>query len=130
MLNSLDFVTILWHNVKKTPLAKLVKGAVYKLQYPEDDRNEKIVINAITADNELVQNGVCNVNIHVPELLNGLPDTARMQVLAALGCKYLQSSYNPHYTFFMRDQQVIPFPETKEWVINFKIHIKSHYQIT
>lgn len=119
-------ITLLWHLINQSALSGIITGGVYKYQRPADSKVEDIVVNAIAIDNELVQTGTGNVNIHVPALTNGMPNTSRIEQLATIAETQIKEGFGSKYTFFVENQTVIYDPETQDWFINFRIKFKFH----
>jgi len=127
MTTTTEQTTLLWHIVKASPLAGIISGSVYKLQRPTDSKLEDIVVNAITIDSELVQTGVANLNIHVPDLVNGMPNTARIEQLESIAKGIILKGWGSNYTFFIENQQTIQDQDAADnWFINFRIRFKFH----
>lgn len=90
MITTFEQSTELYKIINGSQLKTEINGGIYKEVRPTDSNLEDIVINAILIDNELVQTGVGNVNIHVPTLSSGMPNMARMGVLAAMAFELLK----------------------------------------
>lgn len=126
MKTTSEQTTLLWHIVKASALAGIITGGVYKMQRPVDSMFEDIVVNAINVDNELVQTGVGNINIHLPSLPNRMPNTARIEELATIAETQIKEGFGSDYTFFVENQSVIYDPDAKGWFINFRVRFKFH----
>ena len=130
MLHSLDYIDILWKELTDSiALTSGLSGGIYKLHRPINSNKEDIVINLITADNEFVQVGVCNVNLHIPMLPTQQPNIARMREVAKLVAAVINDGFNKKYTFHTYGQQILYFRDTDEWMMNFKIRINAHHKI-
>jgi len=59
------------------------EGRAYKYEKPKGVTGEYIAVNALPfLNNDVVGEGTININIHVPKLPNGLPDTLRLETLS------------------------------------------------
>lgn len=96
MTTPYDAIDILWARMN-SDLKGSISGGVYKLSRPLNSDKEDIVINSITLNAAQLQEGVLNVNIHVPNLsinVNGVqdntqPNFSRLKALTALAVSSL-----------------------------------------
>lgn len=126
MITTLDQSTVLYKVLKNSNLKNEITGGIYKEVRPDDSTLEDIVINTIIIDNELIQTGVGNINIHIPPLLKGEPNTARMAELATLACNYLKYQVGDKLTFFIENQTIQREENINDWFINIRIKFKFH----
>lgn len=72
MITTLDELTIIWQKLKGyAPLATdstKITGGFYKQKRPAGSTKEDIVVNGLGINNEQLQAGIINVNIHVPNV--------------------------------------------------------------
>lgn len=102
LITSYSAVEEVFDRVVSTPIS--ISGHVYKLSRPVNSKKEDIVIIPLAMNAEQMQEGVINVNVHVPNLRlgkdNTQPNNPRMaaisqEVMAALD-DYWGYSYNFH----------------------------------
>lgn len=93
-----DAIDIIWKRLSVSALESAISGGIYKLQRPVNSIKEDVVINSITLNANQLQEGVLNVNIHVPNLsvsVNGVqdnsqPDFSKLKALTALAVSSLE----------------------------------------
>lgn len=97
-----EIVNDLYQFIKESSLEQALKsgGGVYKLKRPTASTKEDVVINCLPVPNTQLQTTLANVNLHVPDLSipqNGtvtlMPDTKRLDELAAIAWELLQENY-------------------------------------
>jgi hypothetical protein len=114
---TLAIADILWTYLNNSSLKTAINGVVCKKR-PIDSKKEDVVINVLFADNEQLQNSVCNVNIYAPNKVQGFtneqenkvqdntqPDFARLKTLTDLAVQLLEEQWFDGYWF--RVQQVV-----------------------
>lgn len=129
MRTTLEQVTELYAIINNSPLKTAIDGDIYKLWRPVDSSLEDVVINSIVIDNELIQTSVANINIYVPGLINGMPNSARMETLAILACNFLKEGTDKRFTFFVESQEIFKEMGLNLWFVNIRIKFKFHNTI-
>lgn len=138
---TLDAVDVIYDMLDSINLRSIISGDLYKYDSrPADSEKEDIVVNAITVAEGLIQNGVCNVNIHVPDLkktngnaLYDVPDEDRLKtilnkVVECLGKNHGRSFKNGN-SYISNISNPIKEPELHEHFINVRINIEFHNQL-
>lgn len=131
---SFDVVNILYSHVKNSILfadMKKASGGLYKFQRPANSIKEDVVINSLSVNREEVQQGIVNVNIHVPNLIisgdSSQPNTKRLDELSDLFQQAFEGEIweaNGQYEFNI--QQDILFQDSNnQHYINFRIEFNS-----
>jgi hypothetical protein len=121
--------TLLYQLTAGSILKQAISGDVYKFQRPVNSDKEDVVVNPITIDNEMVQSGVANVNIHVPSITTAdgvMPNTARLEELEAIGVNLFEYGTGDIYTFYFLSSNTIKEPAKDEWFVNIKVQFKFH----
>lgn len=125
-------INILFDFITASPLNDLISGVVYKDgQRPNDSPDEDIVINSLGLTGDWMQRGVCNVNIHVADLLitkggkkQYVKNVNRLDTLATLAVTTLKEFYSQEYFFRLANQSVIPQPDIHQHYINIRIDFR------
>ncbi len=131
MANSLEALDILYKAVK--PIMNDIQkpsGGVYKHQRPLNSEREDIVVNSLAMGREKgIQQGVLNVNVHIPNLLfsnngdNTQPNHARILYLTKAIETLIEEVYGDDYNFHI-DQDNI-FQEDKSSYNNIRVTFYS-----
>lgn len=128
MRTVIDLTTALWQAVKNSPLPSMINGSVYKNIRPANSQKEDIVVNSITLEGSesLIQRGVGNINIHLPNLPNGLTDDLKFQQLSEVAKPILESFNAQSYNFWLDASGLVRDTSDGTWYLNFRIRIKFH----
>lgn len=129
MKTTLNLVDILWQRINASPLKTAVTGGVYKHRRPTASQKEDVVINCLPINNEQLQQGIANVNIHVPNkaiAVNGIqdntqPDHERLSELTELAITSLTDVWQDDYQFDIEQQQFFADEEAGDHYINLRI---------
>ena len=128
LMTSFDAIDVLYQRLKNTPFTTALQGGLYKLQRPVDSIAEDAVINSLGMPNNQVQQGIINLNIHVPNLSlrqdNTQPDFARAQQLTALAIVQVKEFYSDDYWFLFQQQNMVQGDDT-ESIVNIRIEFYS-----
>ena len=132
LLTSLDAVDKVYLQVRDTPFTAALRGGLYKMKRPVNSIAEDAVINSLGMPNKDVQQGVVNLNIHLPNLSleingkqdNSQPDFIRAQQLAALAIQQVKEFYTEDYWFVFQQQNIIQSDDT-EIIVNIRIDFYS-----
>lgn len=99
-------------------------GGIYWLRRPKSSIKEDIVISAVAMNAEQVQEGVFNINIHVPNLPLATDDTqpnfARLDAIAAVLVPLLREVRINDWFFYI-DEPATPVPDGNGWFCNIRI---------
>lgn len=91
---------------------------------PKDSLREDIVVGVLTMSAEQVQEGVFNVNIHVPNLKlkndSTQPDIERFKVITAAVVAALGNFYGFDYNFDVSTTG-IPYRDGTDWFVNVRV---------
>ncbi|MEZ2446124.1 hypothetical protein AB6805_30625 [Chitinophaga sp. RCC_12] len=108
MTTTLEAVDSVYHKLAVGILPGTITGGLYKENRPTNSKSEDVVINSLSINSEQLQEGILNVNIHVPNLIisvnsiqdNSQPDFVRLKTLTALAISDLIDVWtgNIHYT--------------------------------
>lgn len=101
-----------------------ITGGVYWLNRPKSSTKEDIVVNAVALNGEQVQEGVFNVNVHVPNLVLATDDTqpnfSRMDAIANVLVPLLNDVRQADWFFYI-DEPATPVPDGNNWFVNIRI---------
>lgn len=135
MRTTFDLEQILYDRLKNGDLVAEITGGLYKRQRVPASELEDVVIISLPINADQIQEGIVNINIHVPNIevtANGVtnpdqPDTARLMELADLAKLELDDVYEPTtgYFFNIQQQQLFSDEEAKDHYINFRIVFNS-----
>lgn len=130
MKTTLDIVDILFTALDSSSLKTAITGTLCKHKRDFNSNKEDVVINSLPVNNEQLQQGIANVNIHVPDidiLINGgsskQPNHLRMQELAAIAVDILENNYQANLFFTVQQQQTFEDPAAGDHYINIRIEI-------
>jgi len=99
-------------------------GAIYELNRPKDSLKEDIVVGTLAMNAEQVQEGVFNVNIHVPNLSltndSTQPNTARFRVILDKCMEVLKEVTGFDHSFDVSTPG-IPYRDGNNWFVNIRV---------
>ena len=99
---------------------------VYKYERPQKQTGEYIAVNHLPfVHRRVVEEGIVNVNVHVPVLKSNLPDIKRLGVLtAAILDLFPEGTYlgDMAYYEFLSDSRPTP-DEDKTYYVNLQISV-------
>lgn len=99
-------------------------GKVYWLVRPKNSNKEDIVVLPLAMNAEVLQEGIVNVNIHVPNLVLADDDTQpnfeRFEMIANHITSTLKDVWGTDYNFKI-DDAATPIPDGKNWFCNIRI---------
>ncbi|RPE05554.1 hypothetical protein EGT74_24535 [Chitinophaga lutea] len=134
MRTTLDVVDIVWQWLNASPLKAAITGGIYKYR-PQNSTSEDVVINSLPITGEQVQEGVVNVNIHVPNPIlnsNGTQDQSqanhpRLKELASIAVESLTDIWveSAEVNFTVQNQMVFPEPDNNEHYVNIRLSFIS-----
>lgn len=115
----------------KAKVNEFVNGRIYKDNRPIDSNKEDIVINSLTMDNELLQNGVFNINCYVPKksiTINGITqyhkDNRRLKEIADKVYQVINDVWEDDYNLDVETHQ--DFEEQNENYYNFRVQLNAY----
>lgn len=128
MTTTLDAVDIVWKRLNESPIKAAITGGIYKKR-PLNSSLEDVVINSLPISALQLQEGLVNVNIHVPNLVitNGTvqdptqPNHARLKALATIAALSLNDVWIDDVHFTIQQQTVFEEPEINEHYVNFRL---------
>jgi hypothetical protein len=104
--------------------ATSITGEVYWLSRPKNSDKEDIVIGALAMNADQAQEGVFNVNIHVPNLQlgqdNTQPNFTRLEAISAILVPMLADVWGYDWNFDL-DEPATPVPDGDSWFCNIRI---------
>lgn len=134
MRTTLDIVDILYHVLSGSGLASAISGGVYKHR-PVNSGKEDVVINSLPVSGSQLQEGVANVNIHVPNLalnIGGIQDRTqpnhdRLKTLTSLAVTTLNDVWRESgdVSFTVLTQSLFEEPEIFEHYVNIRLNYFS-----
>ena len=123
---------IIYGIIQDSPLSKEISGGVY-LDRPENSDKEDIVVGMIDLGSGSVQEGVINVNIHVPYTtlkIDGRtqkqPNKPRLRILSRMAADLLKEIYIEDCSAWIANQAEIKEPNLDSIVANFRIEIRAY----
>lgn len=135
MITTLDILDVIYAKLKASDLVGTtngIDGGIYKLVRPVDTGKEDIVINCLPVTNSLIQLATVNVNIYVPDLhvdigttQQYMPDTTRLDTLAAMAITALQNVNTPGYYYDIASQVVFSEEAINQHFVNIRIEFKN-----
>lgn len=131
MRNTLQIVNIIWKALQISPLKTEISGGIYKHQRPIDSDKEDIIIGCLPITGSQLQEGIVNVNIHVPNLVVNAgstqdatqPNSIRLEELAAYALVFLQNLVLEvgEVNFSIDNQMVFAEPDVNEHYVNIRL---------
>jgi hypothetical protein len=99
-------------------------GGIYELSRPKDSVKEDIVVGVLAMNAEQTQEGVFNVNIHVPNVVlssdSTQPNTARFRVILDKCMEVLNDVRGYDYSFTVSTPG-IPYRDGDKWFVNIRV---------
>lgn len=99
-------------------------GAIYEMNRPKDSLKEDIVVGTLAMNAEQVQEGVFNVNIHVPNIAlqndSTQPNTSRFRVILDKCLEALKDVDGYDYRFDVSSPG-IPYRDGDKWFVNIRV---------
>jgi hypothetical protein len=103
-------------------------GAIYELNRPLNSLKEDIVVGTLAMNADQVQEGVFNVNIHVPNITltndSTQPNTTRFRVITEKCMEVLKDVYGYDYSFDVSTPG-IPYRDGNNWFVNIRVEWTS-----
>lgn len=101
-----------------------ITGKVYWLNQPKNSTKEDIVVRSVAMNAEAMQEGVVNVNIHMPNLVLNNDDTqpnfVRFETIAAVLVETLADVWGTDYNFHIEEPGTI-VPDGDRWFCNIRL---------
>lgn len=131
-MTAAEAVTLIFRYLKAN-LPASVTTNIFKFERPLNFTNECIVINALPLSAEQFQEGIINVNYHVPNLRNATlnpvdesqPNSARLEAGAKIIDALLADYSEQDYHFEVLQSIPISNDDRKEWYMNFRVLFKN-----
>src|SRR5690606_9469894 len=111
-----------------------ISGGIYKYQRPMNSDKEDIVINSLPMNNEVIQEGVLNINIYVPNISieqngvidNSMPDTARLKTLCEIATQNLKEVWSDDGEYhFELQQENLYQDDNNQHYINLRVMFRN-----
>lgn len=140
MKTGLDMVQIGYQLINQPDVHALLSGSIFKLQRPQrtiTSTESDIVINPLALPNKQYQEGVFNVNIHVPNLQNVViggkpdntqPDIAAMNSIAAAVIPKLDNVWGDDYHLDCQTSGLPIQDSDGTWYLNIRVNFYSIQQ--
>jgi len=132
---SAEALEIVYQHLLKSVLftdPKRPKGLLYKRQRPIGSKAEDVVINTLTLNRAVIQEGVLNVNLYVPNLSlnnntdNTQPNNSRLLELSILANTALEEIWATDGSYTFQVQQDHTFEDTNnQHYQNFRIEFTA-----
>lgn len=139
MKTDINVVDEVFKLVWNSPLSSAISGSVKRYRRPTrgktDPDKEDVVIGTLGMNGNQLQEGIVNVNIHVPNpeyqtvldgktvILKDQPDEERLKELSDLAIPLLKEHIGSHIYFWF--QQSIIFFEDSSSYINIRLDVKA-----
>ena len=122
------FQRLVQSGVKNT---SALTGSIFKNRRPKDSQKDDIVVRALTMNAEQIQEGVINVNIHVPNLKlstdSTQPDEMRFKAITDLVLAVLKDYRGFDYWFTIKVPGLL-YPDGDNWFSNIQVEFTSLIQ--
>ncbi|MDD1548810.1 hypothetical protein MPN29_03675 [Riemerella anatipestifer] len=110
---------------------EFINGQIYKYNRPVNSNKEDIVINSLTMTNQMLQNGVFNINCYVPKksvTVGGITqlhkDNKRLKEIADKVYAVLNDVWENDYNLDVETHQ--DFEEQNENYYNFRVQLNAY----
>ncbi|AFR35966.1 hypothetical protein [Riemerella anatipestifer] len=110
---------------------EFINGQIYKYNRPVNSNKEDIVINSLTMTNQMLQNGVFNINCYVPKksvTVGGITqlhkDNKRLKEIADKVYAILNDVWENDYNLDVETHQ--DFEEQNENYYNFRVQLNAY----
>ncbi|MBT0534098.1 hypothetical protein J5300_07370 [Riemerella anatipestifer] len=110
---------------------EFINGQIYKDNRPVNSNKEDIVINSLTMTNQMLQNGVFNINCYVPKksvTVSGITqlhkDNKRLKEIADKVYAVLNDVWENDYNLDVETHQ--DFEEQNENYYNFRVQLNAY----
>jgi hypothetical protein len=115
MKASIDLVDITYARLYSSPVKPLISGLICKYKRPLNSDKEDIVINTLPLSNDVIQKGIINVNIHVPNINlksqlgydNSLPNIERIRTLSKAVIEIFDEVWEDDYCLELQNETVM-----------------------
>jgi hypothetical protein len=129
MTNTFDEVDIVWTKLNNSSLKTAITGAIYKNRRPAGSDKEDIVINALPVNNADIQQGIVNVNIHVPNLTvsangtvdNNIPNHTRLKELTVMALAILADNWEEGINYDVQQQNLLMDDTGTDHFVNIRL---------
>ena len=129
MITPSKVIDIVYSVISQSPIKAAINGGVYKIDRPLNQSTEDIIINSLSVSNESVQEGIINVNLHVPNLVlgdGGVQDNtranfARLDQLSSIFAPTMDQLFTSGVFFEVQNITIFPEENIPEHFVNFRI---------
>lgn len=110
---------------------KQINGRIYKDQRPVNSTTEDVVINSLVMNNHFLQNGVFNVNCHIPKISvtqNGITQKRKNNRRLKEIADKLYNALDEFWCddFYLRIINHQDLEEGEDNYLNFRVEINTH----
>lgn len=124
MKSTISAVRTVWDHLNKRKSQIPINGGIYWLNRPKNSVKEDIVVSALAMDAKEVQEGVINVNIHVPNPALSNDDTqpnfTRFEQISDNILPMLADVWGVDWNFLVDEPGTI-VPDGNNWFCNIRI---------
>lgn len=130
MITPSKVIDLAYQITEGSPLKAAITGDIYKIRRALNSDKEDVVINTLSVNNEQVQQGIVNINIHVRNLRlgngsnqdNTRPNFARLDQLTEIFKPVFEGDlYVSETVFSIQNITIIPEENIPEYFVNFRI---------
>lgn len=121
MFTTFDTNEILYKMLNVDAVRSMINGKVYNDGRPFNSDKEDVVVNTINVTQRYKpQLATSNINIHVPDLPNGLKNSGRLSVITKEVVNALKAKELSGYSIYLSNQTTIENPP-KSHFVNLRI---------
>lgn len=134
MKTALDMVDDVYTLIDVPTLREAVNGVVIKYRRPKSSKKEDIVVNALAITNAPLQEGIVNINLHVPNLSNikfsdiadeTQPNSEKIKQLCAIALPLLDGIYKETFSVAI-DRPPMPTQDADgSWFANIRVEYQA-----
>jgi len=135
MKSGIEMVADVARLLKVPKVTGIISGSLWQHQRPANSEREDIVVNSLALTGQQLQQGVVNVNIHVPNLKvnldgaadNTMPDLARMHAIEQVLYPLINDNDQKSFWIWV-DEPGQPYQEGANWYLNIRINYYSYQE--
>lgn len=123
MYDNFDTNEILFNLINIDSIKAAISGGVYNDGRPINSQKEDIVVNTITVSQAYKpQRATSNINIHVPDLSNGIKNITRLKEISRLVRKEIEENKIFGKSVYVDFIGTIQEPQIKQHFVNIRIN--------
>lgn len=135
MKTGMDMVQDGFDTLNTDDIVTVITGNLYMYERPKNSQFEDVVVNSLPITGDQLQQGVFNVNVHVPNLKLAIhgkpdetqPDLVRLKQITALVTERLRDVVGVDYHFSV-SQTILIKDEDYTWYFNIRVNYYSVQQ--